>query len=286
MKKEVVSLFCVFALLGGTTAAFAGAYGEKEQPEELPASPPPAPMMESAPAPAPAKVLREYFGFMTDAETARGLWAEVGSIYSAESDFGGDVDFVDTNLKLAYGQEMWEVGASIGYDYIHLDSSSTFSGGSDDGFNDLKLWGKVIPLRTDMFQAGLGLVTSFPTGNDPFTTDEYGFEPFVTVGVGAGPASLRGSFGYMTSTGHGDDTLDTEVALLGSVADWVNLRAEVLWLHALDVDFDPVTLAPGIDFVFPVADGWDLLVRPQGGVGLDEDAPDWQLGVSLAITQS
>lgn len=281
MKKEVVSLFCVFALLGGTTAAFAGAYGEQEQPEELPASPPPAPMMEQAPAPAPVKVLRSFFGFETEAETARGLWAEVGTMYSAESDFGPDVDFLDTRLRLAYGQELWEVGASIAYDYIDVDDF-----GDDDGFSDLETWGKVVPLRTDMWNVGLGLLISWPTGEENFTTDEYGFEPFVNVAAGVGPASIRGSFGYMTSTGHGDDTLDTQVAVLGSVADWVNLRAELLWLHALDYDFDPLTLAPGIDFVFPVADGWDLLVRPEGGVGLTDEAPDWQLGVSLAITQS
>ena len=69
MKKEVVSLFCVFALLGGTTAAFAGAYGEKEQPEELPASPPPAPAM-AAPV--------EDFA-------AAGPYVQLGGVYAIEN---------------------------------------------------------------------------------------------------------------------------------------------------------------------------------------------------------
>lgn len=82
MKKEVVSLVCVFALLGGTTAAFAGAYGEQEQAEELPAPPPPAPAM--APAPEPEI---DY--------AAPGAYIGAGGIYAIENfqhTHGLDVD--------------------------------------------------------------------------------------------------------------------------------------------------------------------------------------------------
>lgn len=284
MKKEIVSLYCVFALLGGTTTAFAGAYGEQPQAEELPSAPPPAPAPAPTMAPAPAAesevVLREFAGFLTDAETSRGFWAEVGSIYASETDYSNDLDAVSTFLHLSYGQKLWEVGALLPYGYVHEDHF-----GSDDGLGDLSLWGKVLPVRTDIFQFGGGLVASFPTGNDSFSSNEYGFEPFVTGAVAAGPTSLRASFGYLTSTGHGDDALDTEVALLAPIGDCVVLRGEVLWFHGMDMDVDPVTFAPGVDLRFPLSDSLELLLRPTGGVGLNDEAPDWQLGVSVALTQ-
>lgn len=293
MKKEVVSLFCVFALLGGTTAAFAGAYGEQEQPEELPASPPPAPAMAPAPAPQSEVVLREFAGFMTDAETSRGVWAELGSVYASEKDFGSHTQAVNTFLHLSYGQKMWEVGALLPYLYLHDDGGSYYGDTSDNGLGDLQVWGKVLPVRTDVFQLGGGLVASFPTGKDFFSSDEYSFEPFVTAGVAAGPVNLRGSFGYTIWTDSSNsnlsyDSLDTEVAVLAPIGDVVVLRGEVLWQHGLSdqYDWDPVTVAPGFDVRLALSDSLELLVRPQGGVGLNDDAPDWQLGISFALAQT
>lgn len=294
MKKEVVSLFCVFALLGGTTAAFAGAYGEQEQPEELPASPPPAPAMEAAPEPE-AQVLREFAGFLTDAETSRGLWTELGSVYGSETDTGPggpDVDFVTTFLHNSYGTEMWEVGMRNIFEYWNEDQG----GGSEEGLGDMKLWGKVLPFRTDAVTAGGGLVLSLPTGEShEFTADEWGFEPYVTAAVAAGPASLRGSFGYQVWTDHGGagigryasgttgDTLETNLAVLVPVCDMVALRTEFLWSEDVNQDWDPMSLAPGIDIRVPVGESMNLLFRPTASAGLNNEAPDWQLGLSLAL---
>jgi len=50
VKNGIVSVVCASALLGATSLAFAGAYGEREQPEELPAP------VAAAPAAAPAEV--------------------------------------------------------------------------------------------------------------------------------------------------------------------------------------------------------------------------------------
>src|SRR4051812_9276834 len=41
--------------------------------------------------------MRAFGSFTTDAETARGLWAEIGTVYSSEEDFGGDLHQFDTN---------------------------------------------------------------------------------------------------------------------------------------------------------------------------------------------
>jgi len=282
MNIKATSLFCMIALLSVTTTAFAGAYGEEEQAEEIPSPAPPAratEVQESITESEP--VMREFAGFVTDAETSRGFWIELGSMYASETDFGTDVDLVNTFLHVSYGQEMWEVGALLPYVYLHDDVF-----GSDDGLGDVSAWGKVMPVRTDVFDLGAGLVATFPTGSNSFSTDEYGFEPFVTAAVAMGPASLRGSFGYVTSTGDSNDALDTEVAVLAPLGERIVLRGEVLWYHGLDADVDPVTFAPGFDVRFPVGDGMELLLRPTGGVGITEEAPDWQLGLSIALAQT
>lgn len=71
MKKEIVSLYCVMALVGGATSAFAGAYGEQEQPEELPAS---------APAVSAAAVEEAAEGYGGPA-----FYAQLGGVYVAEN---------------------------------------------------------------------------------------------------------------------------------------------------------------------------------------------------------
>jgi hypothetical protein len=281
MKKNIPSIFGALALLAVASVAFAGAYGEEEQAEELPTPPPPAAaMVPPPPSEESVTIMREFHGFMTDAETSRGVWAEIGSIYASETDYGTDIDFVNTFVHLSYGQEMWEVGALLPYMYYHDDAF-----GSDDGLGDLSAWGKIIPVRTDVFQLGGGLVATFPTGKDSFSTDEYGFEPFVTAAVAVGPTSLRGSFGYLTATGGDNDALDTNVALLAPIGDTIVLRGEVLWYHGLDLDVDPVTFAPGFDVRIPVGDDFELMLRPTGGVGITKEAPDWQLGLSIALAQ-
>jgi hypothetical protein len=282
MKKNIPSIFSAFAILAVASVAFAGAYGEEEQAEELPSPPPPAAaMVPPPPQETNDPILREFHGFMTDAETSRGLWAEIGSIYASETDYGTDIDFVNTFVHLSYGQEMWEVGALLPYLYYDDDMF-----GSEDGLGDVSAWGKIIPVRTDVFTLGGGLVATFPTGANVFSTDEYGFEPFVTAAVAVGPTSLRASFGYLTATGGDNDALDTEVALLAPIGDTIVLRGEVLWYHGLDFDVDPVTFAPGFDVRIPVSDGFELLLRPTGGVGITKEAPDWQLGISFALAQT
>jgi len=199
MKKGFFSVVLASAVLGATSYAFAGAYGEAEQAEEIPA---PAPAAVPAPEPEEPRVMRKFSGFLTDSETTRGIWAELGSVYAAEYDGPSDADAVNTYAHISYGQEMFEVGVLMPYIYAHQDGI-----GHANDFGDLRLWGKVVPVRTDMFTFGLGLVTSFPTaGSDKgvkMGTDEYGFLPFLTMGVELDPVSIRSSIGYNVYTASG-----------------------------------------------------------------------------------
>lgn len=285
MKKGFYSVVLATAVLGGATMAFAGAYGEAEQPEEIPA---PAPAPPPAPEPEPERVLRLFEGFLTDAETTRGLWVELSAMYGVHYyDNLGDTEAVNTHLHVSYGQEMFEVGLAVPYLWFRQD---TF--GEEDAFGDLRLWGKVIPLRTEHFSLGGGLITSFPTGDDGAGTAEYGFEPFITMGAVAGPVQIRSHIGYNVFTEHdvlGDvyDRLDVSLNVLAPITDMVVVRGELSYqylTHSRDDDFEhPLTLYPGVDFYIPVGGDNELIIRPTLGVGLTQEAPDWQGGLGIAF---
>lgn len=284
MKKGLYSLVIASAVLGASSIAFAGAYGEAEQPEEIPAPAPAAP----APEPEPVKVMRKHPGFFTDSETTRGLRGELGSFYAAEyhRNSVGDVEAANAYLHISYGTELFEVGITApSYIYAHQE------GIPDDVSNvgDMRLWGKILPLRTDMFTGGLGLVVSFPTGDGGAGTNDYGFLPFLTGGVMAGEASLRLSVGYDVYTAHGGYLADTiydhgnlNAAALYPVAENVVLRGELEWNHFVYSNADPTSFYPGVDVTFALTDAVDLVLRPTLGIGLTE-APDWQIGLGIAI---
>ncbi len=280
MKKGFYSLVIASAVLGASSIAFAGAYGEAEQPEEIPA-PAPAP---PAPEPPPARVYRKHAGFLTDAETTRGLRGEIGTFYAAEyhPSSVGDVEATNTYLHLSYGTELFEVGVFLPpYLYVHQESV-----GEADDFGDMKLWGKVIAYRDDIFKVGGGLIVTFPTGDDGLGTSEYGFLPFLTLGAMAGPVDIRLSGGYDVYTEHGVlgdvyDRSDLNLAALYPVAENVVVRGELTHNHFTESEADPVNFYPGVDVYFPIG-SVDLVLRPTLGIGLTE-APDWQIGLGIAV---
>jgi hypothetical protein len=280
MKKKVLSFVMASAVLGASSIAFAGAYGEAEQPEEIPAPAPAAPEPEPEPV-----VMRKFSGFLTDAETARGLRAEVGTMYAAEyhPSAVGDVEATNTYAYLAYGQENWEVGLFLPpYLYVQQDTI-----GDKNDFGDLRLWGKYLPVRTENFTFGGGLIMTFPTGDDGMGTALYGFEPFLTTAFQAGIASIRYSVGYNVFTEHDVlpdnvyDNLDNNLAVLAPVADNLVVRVEMTHNHFANNDNDPVSIFPGIDYAIAMG-STELILRPTLGIGITE-APDWQIGLGIAL---
>lgn len=300
MKKGLTSLMCASALLGASSFAFAGAYGEAEQPEEMPA-PAPAPAAAYVEPESDAPIMRVFSGFATDAETARGVWVEMNSMYSDVDEL--DADAVTTMTRVAYGMEMFEVGAELPFVWADTD---LFGGDDDIELGNLNFYGKVIPVRTDVFSLGGGLVIGAPTGDSLFDThaiinpvsnegaseDEWGFTPFVTGAVAVGTASLRANIGYQVFTDDDNrladdfDNLPYNIAGLVPLADNVVLRGEIVGRHFFDlnVNEDPVSFLPGVDITIPL-DGLDLIIRPTGQVGIN-DAADWGLGLGLALAQS
>jgi hypothetical protein len=283
MKKEVYSFVLASVVLGASSIAFAGAYGEAEQPEEIPA---PAPAAAPEPEPAPA-VMRKFSGFITDAETTRGLRVEVGTMYAAEYHPSrvGDVEATNTYGLVSYGQEQWEVGLYLP-PYRWVDQEGT--GSDDDGdFGDLRVWGKYLPVRTENFTFGGGLIISFPTGDDGMGTALYGFEPYLTSAVQVGVASIRYSVGYDVYTKHDNlpdnvyDNLDNNLAVLAPVVENLVVRVEMTHNHFANNDNDPVSIFPGVDYTIGIG-STELVLRPTLGIGITE-APDWQIGLGIAL---
>jgi hypothetical protein len=300
MKREllVCSVACMLAM---PSAVLAGAYGEREDAVESPASAPAA--MEVQEEEPDEQILRSFASFITDAETSRGLWIELGSLY-VNDDVGSslDIDGAHTFLHISYGQEMFEGGILVPYEYLNVDGPGF--GFEGDGIGDISLWGKVVPVRTDVFTMGVGMSVSFPSGDQQaFTTDEYGFNPFVSAGFKAGPVSLGTSLGYSRFTdAERTDALTYDVSVLAPIGEMIVLRGEVIGAHYADlhqnefhgptssdiigsggVGDDPVSFVPGVDIIFPMGDA-QLMLRPTGAVGIS-DAADWQLGLSIAFAQ-
>lgn len=284
------SIFLTAALVAAASApsAWAGAYGEDVE-AEVPA-PTPVATTEAAVVEPPKPVLtnRLFFNFIEDAETTRGLWVEAREILSDETDGPVDEFQLLTQLIAAYGGDIWEAGMLLPYGYVQIDDGP----GNDDrhdNLGDLSLYGKVIPLRTDMFSLGGGLEVAFPTGGGFFTTDEYGFNPFLTGSVEAGPASIRGHIGYEAYTGDSvSEGVDYSLAALVPMSELLTLRTEIFGAHYTEnapMGDDPVSIGPGLDL--RTLDGnWQVVLRLSGAAGLTNEAPDYQIGVGLVIAQT
>lgn len=292
-KKKFAMMVTASALLGASSMALAGAYGEKPSAEEVPAPAPAAAVQEEAPAPAPGRL---FSGFAGEAATAKGFYAEIDSMYHSYDEFGWEADLATTQLRLAYGQELFEIGAELPFVY------ASNSGEHDTKLGNLSLYGKVLPIRTEIVTAGAGLSVSAPTGDSidnsgsnwnwmtnewlPTGDDEWGFNPFLTAGMSAGPVALRANIGYQVWTG-GSNDYDNVTYNMGAilpVGDVVSLRTEIVGRHYVDgLETDPVSVVPGIDIRLPV-EALDISLRPTGMVGL-ADAPEWGLGLGVAISQ-
>ncbi len=282
------SILLTTVLVAAASTSWAGAYGEDVE-ADVPA-PAAAPTEAAAAEPAkPVLTDRLFFNFIEDAETARGLWVEVREILSDETDTPTDEFQLLTQMIAAYGGEIWEAGMLLPYGYVQYDDGP----GNDDrhdNLGDLSLWGKVVPLRTEMFSLGGGLEIAFPTGGGPFTTDEYGFNPFLTGSVEAGPASVRAHIGYEAYTGDSvNEGVDYSVAALVPMSEMVTLRTEIFGAHYTDNApsgwDDPVSIGPGID-LRAIDGNWQVMLRLFGAAGLTNEAPDYQVGVGFVLAQT
>lgn len=255
-KKKVYRAFVLTALL-----AFGAGVARGEEPVQA-TSPP-----------------RAFASFISDAETSHGLWAEVGGGYARQSDLNAGAAFV----LAAYGGELWEAGGLIPAGVV--ETHSYYGGNSTDGgLGDIRLWGKVLPLRTDFFDLGGGAALILPTASNGFGIGELGLSPFVTAGVHLGPVAVRANGGYSAYFSGASDfnSADYGLGAFVPLGDRVTLRLEAVGSHVEKLHIDPVSIAPGVDIRFRTGDV-ELLLRPTAVGGVTSDSPDFQILISVAV---
>jgi opacity protein-like surface antigen len=187
-KRNLSSLMCAAVFFGSTSLAMAGAYGEPEQPMELP-----------PPAPAPAPV--SYAEPMDADYAALGPYLAVGGIYSFEI-FSGAAD----SLNPAYG---WGLSARGGY-RLHPNFSAellfeNFFGWDTDPVGDVNAW--------LLMANGKGFLMTGPC------------QPYISLGLGIfdadTPAGVDDGLGFAIRPGIGMDLYFTENLYLEVEGEYV-----------------------------------------------------------------
>jgi hypothetical protein len=248
--------------------------------------------------------VRSFDRFEFDTVNARGLWAEVSTAATHDEPHAVSVDAQTVEPRLVYGGELAEGGIFIPYHFISVEQHAFYgtsygtSSNEEDGIGDIRLYGKLVPLRTHYLDAGLGLELSFPSGDEykGLGTGEVGFLPYGMAAAHLGPVDVRGHFGYQTYADsnrsfNGFSTVELAPdsfvyggGLFGVVNDYVGLRAEFVaqTFDAAQNNTHVLFFEPGLDVRIPLG-SVDLFVRPTGAVGLTHDSPEWGVGGAISL---
>ncbi|HYD48067.1 MAG TPA: hypothetical protein VEB21_06965, partial [Terriglobales bacterium] len=136
--------------------------------------------------------------FETDPKIADSYYiGPVSSYQSRELPDATDVDQFISGIRAAYGRGQVETGLMLPYirNLVH-------GGGHEDrhGLGDLQIYGKVVPIQLDGFDAAAGMTLIAPTGSESkhLGYGEWGFLPFASAAlhIPGNPLELRGMFGY------------------------------------------------------------------------------------------
>jgi hypothetical protein len=176
--------------------------------------------------------------------------------------------------------------AEIGFDMPFWTTSIKFDNNPTQNytdFGDLVLYGKVRQMIANNLAAGLGLEIKVPTGIERkrLGTGETAFNPFVSARYTYGRLGFGAHAGYNIYTGTVPDVVNWNSNVLAMVTKKIVLRVELNGRHFKEDShtYHDVSIYPGLDFHFS-----DLInIRPQGLVGLTDDAHRWGLGLAIVV---
>lgn len=227
--------------------------------------------------------------FEVDAVTSDGFWVEIASHYREADVAGLDVSQLASTARLAYGSEIFEVGFTV--PYLHLDIEEKGSGSSfeTDGFGDISVYGKAVPIDQDFGRFGVGFLLTITTGDEEkaLGVGEPSYFPFVTGAVDVGPAELRAHYGYRSYSGSGLTVPPSSHQFGFGGYAWltpnIGVRTEVVAEKPTGARIDSQWgIVPGLDFRIPLGSA-DLLLRPSAFAGLTNETWDWGVGGSIAL---
>ncbi len=246
----------------------------------------------------PSGITRSFERFEQEAAISEGIWVEglagylqdvvkdqVGNKTTASTDFGG--------LRASYGMDMFEAGITFPF-WLHNELETrqgrNVSSRGEEGLGDLSLFAKVLPVRTEWFDAGAGLEVITPTGDEDKGTGigRFGFLPFATVAAHLAPIDVRAHGGYhfvSSVTAFAREAIVYGGGIFYPWNDQLALRSEINGA-IVDVvgkeNLDLIVWQPGVDIRLPM-DGYDVLLRPTGTYGINEESPDWGFGGSITV---
>ena len=240
---------------------------------------------------------RNFDRFEFDTGTVDGFWLEVQTFFDSRSGMrsldtatfqdrnGFDVDTFRVESRLVGGGKNVEAGVIIPYVFV-----DDIHGNAHDQSNvgDVRVYLKVVPLRTEWVDAGFGYDISTESGDqsEGFGYGAVGHLPFATGTAHLGPVDLNVHFGHRFVNNHRNNPGESWVygtAAHYSILDNLSARIEFVGqTFRQGRDFDALAFEPGIDFTVPVGPV-DLMLRPTGSVGLNQDTSDWGFGGSIVL---
>ncbi|MCX8071942.1 MAG: hypothetical protein N3C12_05770 [Candidatus Binatia bacterium] len=245
-----------------------------------------------------AGISRSFDRYEQEAAVSEGFWVEgaAGVVQDVVKDAVGNkttssVDF--GALRASYGMDMFEAGLTFPFwqhSEVEVRQGSNVRSRGEEGPGDVSLFAKVLPLRSEYLDAGAGLQVSFPTGDEDknLGIGEVGVLPFATVAAHLAPFAVRAHGGYRFVS---DITPTAREAIVyggGIFYMWneqLALRSEINGA-IVDVpgkeNFDLILWQPGVDVRLPMG-GYDILLRPTGTYGINEESPDWGFGGSITV---
>lgn len=155
---------------------------------------------------------------------------------------------------------------------------------NEEDVGDLVLYGKMRHWVAPNCAIAGGLEVSLPTGPEHkgFGTGEVGMTPFVSTRYQRGRGTVGAHLGYQVFTGGVEDVLNYSMSGTVRGNATYSLRTEISarYLEVGGKEYHAIAVVPGID----VRLSNRLTVRPTGLAGLTGDAPDWGLGLGIALS--
>ena len=185
-----------------------------------------------------------------------------------------------------------EVGIQIqgvfqGLRFFNTNNPGTTVGGQVENantFGDMWLYGKYQYPVNDELGVGGGVEVRLPTGNagERTGTGETGTNPFVNVRYLMDRWAVGAHAGYQFNTGDLDDMFNWSADGVIRVSKLWGIRAEFTgWNYDYGGDsINNVYCNPGIEYNFSD----NIIVRPEGQVGITKPALGWGIGVGVAYT--
>jgi hypothetical protein len=167
-------------------------------------------------------------------------------------------------------------------DSLRVTQSGVTTVRHDADIGDIQLYTKFKRQVAQHCAVGAGVELSLPSGSqsEGFGTGELGVNPIVSTRYQRGPVAVGGNVGYQVYTGNVPDVFNYGTEFILRLSEEYALRTELAGrLLRKGNHYHDLTVLPGVDV--NLSD--NLILRPTGLVGVSPSAPDWGVGLGVAV---